>query len=353
MIEGSRTRLTVVGIVVLFLFSALFTRLWFLQVAESTSYTAAATENRVRVVYEPALRGQILDRNGRSLVTNEAVDVVTFDRSAKLSADETKLVYARLASVLQLPDKEVKERIEDNPKVSQFAPIPVQLPVSQEVRTYVEEHRRDFPGVDVKRVAVREYPNGSLAAHLLGYVGEINGEELKAHAAEGYHLGDVIGKDGVEAMFESVLRGTPRRLELAVDNQNHVVSVVKDRPAVPGKDVQLTIDLDVQRVAEESLAQGMDGARAFRNASNAQRYENFHAGAGSTVVLDSTDGSVVAMASAPTYNPSEFVGGISNEDFKKYNDDPNKPLINRAIQGLYAPGSTFKLITSIERKSVV
>ncbi len=347
MIEGSRTRLTVLGIVVMFLFSALFTRLWFLQVAESTSYTAAATENRVRVVYEPALRGQILDRNGRPLVTNEAVDVVTFDRSAPLSADETTLIYARLADALDLPVKEVKQRVETNTRVSQYAPIPVQIPVSQETRTYIEEHRREFPGVDVKTVAVRKYPNGTLAAHLLGYVGEINGDELKSHSGEGYRQGDLIGKDGAEEMFESVLRGTPRRLELSVDNQNHVVGVVEDRPAVPGKDVQLTIDLDVQRVAEESLAQGMDGARAYRNVSNTSKYEQFRAGGGSTVVLDSTDGSVVAMASAPTYDPGEFVGGISVEAFQKYKDNPNNPLINRAIQGLYAPGSTFKLITSI------
>jgi penicillin-binding protein 2 len=346
-IEGSRTRLTVLGIVVVFLFSALFTRLWFLQVAESTSYTAAATENRVRVVYEPALRGQILDRQGRPLVMNEPVDVVTFDRSAKLSTDEKTLVYARLADVLDTTVKRVKDRIENNTRVSQYAPIPVQIPVSQETRTYIEEHRPEFPGVDVKTMAVRKYPYGSLAAHVLGYVGEINGDELKSHSGEGYHQGDLIGKDGVEEMFESVLRGTPRRLELSVDNQNHVVGVVSDRPAVPGKDVQLTIDLDIQRIAEESLAQGMDGARAYRDYANSATFERFRAGGGSTVVLDSTDGSVVAMASAPTYDPGEFVGGISVEAFQKYKDDPNNPLLNRAIQGLYAPGSTFKLITSI------
>jgi penicillin-binding protein 2 len=346
-IEGSRTRLTVLGIVVMFLFSALFTRLWFLQVAESTGYTAAATENRVRVVYEPALRGQILDRNGRPLVTNEPVDVVTFDRSAPLSDDETTLVYARLADALDLPVKEVKQRVENNTQVSQYAPIPVQIPVSQETRTYIEEHRPEFPGVDVKTMAVRKYPNGTLAAHLLGYVSEINGDELKEHTGEGYRQGDIIGKDGVEKMFESVLRGKPRRLELSVDNNNNVVGVVKDRPAVPGKDVQLTIDLDVQRIAEESLAQGMDGARAYRNVSDTSRYENFRAGGASTVVLDSTDGSVVAMASAPTFDPGEFVGGISVEAFQKYKDNPNNPLLNRAIQGQYAPGSTFKLITSI------
>lgn len=346
MIEGSRTRLTVLGIVVMFLFSALFTRLWFLQVAESTNYTAAATENRVRVIYEPALRGQILDRNGKPLVTNEATDVVTFDRSAKLTSSEEKHTFERLAVTLGIPVKDVKQRVEDR-QLSPYAPSPVQTEVSPEVRTYIEEHRPDFPGVDVKRVAVRHYPNGSLAAHLLGYVDEIQPDELKAHAGEGYHQGDLIGRDGVEAMFESVLRGRPRRLVLAVDNLGRVVGTVKDRPAVPGKDVQLTIDVDIQRVAEESLEQGMEGARDYRNVSNSGKYELFHAGAGSTTVLDATDGSVVAMASLPSYDPNEFTNGISAADFQKYKDNPNNPLLNRAIQGLYAPGSTFKLITSI------
>jgi penicillin-binding protein 2 len=345
-IEGGRTRLTVLGIVVMLLFSALFTRLWFLQVAESTSYTAAATENRVRVIYEPALRGQILDRNGKPLVENMATDVVTFDRSAKLTSDETKLVYERLATVLQIPARKVRHRVEDNQRVTRYAPVPVETEVTPEVRTYIEEHRPDFPGVEVKRIATRHYPHGTLAAHVLGYVGEINRKELRIHKSDGYRQGDLIGKDGVESMFESVLRGTPRRLELAVDVNGRVVGTVSDRPAVPGKDVQLTIDLDIQRIAEESLAQGMEGARGHRTV-NQNKYERFNAGAGSTVVLDSTDGSVVAMASLPSYDPNTFNDGLTLQEFKTLDEDPNHPLVNRAIQGLYAPGSTFKLITAV------
>jgi penicillin-binding protein 2 len=254
LIEGSRTRLTVLGIVVMLLFSALFTRLWFLQIADSTSYTAAATENSVRVLYEPALRGQILDRNGKPLVENVPEDVVTFDRSAMVTPDEKKLTVAGLATQLNAPAKEIENRIDNNIQVSQFAPVPVATGVPPELRTYIEEHRASFPGVDVKRVAVRNYPNGALAANLLGYIGEINGRELAAHVHEGYRPGDLIGKDGVEEMFESVLRGTPRRLEVAVDNQGRVVGTINDRPAVPGKDVQLTIDVDIQRATSETRA---------------------------------------------------------------------------------------------------
>ena len=347
MIEGSRTRLTVLGIVVMVLFSALFTRLWFLQVAESTSYSAAATENRVRVIYEPALRGRILDTQRRPLVENRAVDVLTFDRSAQLTSAERKLTLGRLAAQLGVSVKEVNKRIDDV-RVSPYAPVPIQSDVDPAVRTYIEEHRTEFPGVDVKRAAIRYYPNNELAAHLLGYVGEINERELNARKNEGYRAGDLIGKDGVEAMFESVLRGTPRRIELAVDNLGRVVRTIEDRPAVPGKDVQLTINLDTQRIAEESLAQGMEGAKSFQNVSQRGGFERFHAGAGSVVVLDARDGSLVAMASAPTYNPNDLANGISPQEFGALKDPAtNAPLINRSIQGLYAPGSTFKLVTSV------
>jgi penicillin-binding protein 2 len=344
-IEGSRSRLAVLGIVVMFLFSALFTRLWFLQVADSTEYSAAATENRIKVVYEPALRGQILDRNGKPLVENVATDVVTFDRSARLTSTQRTQTIDRLGLILGMPIKKVNEAI-NNEHVSPYAPVPVATEVSDEARTYIEEHRDEFPGVDVKRVAVRNYPNGPLAAHLLGYVGSITGDELKARAKEGYRQGDLIGKDGVELMFESVLRGKPRRLELAVDNRGRVVRTVRDRPAVPGKDVKLTIDVDIQRVAEESLAQGMDGARSIQ-APNQTRYEQFRAAGGSVVALDATDGSVVAMASAPSYDPAVFNQGLTPDEFKALRDDPGNPLVNRAIQGLYAPGSTWKLITAV------
>jgi penicillin-binding protein 2 len=346
-IEGSRTRLTVLGIVVMVLFSALFTRLWFLQVAESTSYTAAATENRVRVIYEPALRGRILDAGRRPLVENRAIDVLTFDRSARITDQQRRTTIGRLAALLGVTEKEINKRI-DNKQVSPYAPIPIETNVKPEVRTYVEEHRPEFPAVDVRRTAIRYYPNNEIAAHLLGYVGEINERELKARKHEGYRPGDLIGKDGVEEMFESVLRGRPRRLKLAVDNLGRVVRTIEDRPAVPGKDVQLTINLDTQRVAEDSLNQGMDGAKGFQNVGERGRFERFRSGAGSVVVLDAHDGSVVAMASKPSYNPNDLANGISPQEFGALKDEAgNAPLINRSIQGLYAPGSTFKLITSV------
>src|SRR4030081_143898 len=172
-IEGSRARLPVIGVIVMFLFSALFARLWFLQVASDTNYAAAATSNRTRIVYEPALRGRILDRNGKPIVDNTPVDVVTFDRQKPMPAAKRNLVLGRLGEQLGLSVKEIEKRIDD-PRISPFAPARVATGVPPEVRTYIEERQTDFPGVNVVRAAVRSYPNGPLAANMLGYVAEIN-----------------------------------------------------------------------------------------------------------------------------------------------------------------------------------
>jgi penicillin-binding protein 2 len=346
-IEGSRTRLTVIGVVVMFLFSVLFARLWFLQVASGSSATAAATGNSVRVIHEPALRGRILDRNGTPIVDNQPVDVITLDRSRPAEPAERARVVGRLAELLGVSATEVKERIDD-PRASPFTPARVAVGIRPEIRNHLEEREADFPGVEVVRTAVRAYPNGPLAANLIGYVAEINRDELKAHAEDGYREGDLIGKDGVEQMFEAVLRGTPRTLRVEVDSRGRVIDTVEERKAVAGKDVQLTIDVDGQRVAEQSLAQGMEGARDAQDQGEERRFQTYRAGAGSVVVLDPNDGSIVAMASNPTYDPSQFVAGITPEQYEMLNKPgSNFPLVNRAVSGLYAPGSTFKLFTAL------
>ncbi|HKH26155.1 MAG TPA: penicillin-binding protein 2 [Acidimicrobiia bacterium] len=347
MIEGSRLRLTVIGVIVMFLFSALFARLWFLQVASDDNYAAAATSNRIQVMYEPALRGRIVDRNNRPIVDNQPVDVVTFDRHKQMTPAERKLVVGRLAAQLDVTSEEIEKRIDD-PRASPFGPVRIATAIPPEVRTFLEEREAELPGVKVVRTAVRAYPNGPLAANLLGYISEINADELEAHKDEGYREGELIGKDGVEQTFEGVLRGTPRRLKVEVDSRGRVVRTIEERKAVPGKDVKLTLDIDVQRMAEQSLAQGMEGARRLQDQNEKQRFESYRAGAGAVVALDPNDGSVVAMASNPTYDPRQFSSGITPEEFQLLSrPDSNFPLVNRAVQGLYAPGSTFKPFTAI------
>ena len=348
MTEGiPRFRLSIIGIIVLALFSALFVRLWFLQVAASSEAAEAATRNRVRIVREPAIRGRILDAQGRVLVGNDVADAVTFDRSVPITVDEKELVIGRLAELLGVDTKQIENTIDD-PRVAPFAPVPVAVDVPIETITYIVEHKEEFTdAVDTGPLAFRYYPHGNLGAHALGYVGQINPDELEALRDQGYRQGDLIGKSGVEQMFESELRGEPRIQRLEVDSRGRVVRVAEDRPPVAGKDVQLTLNLDVQRVAEESLRQGMEGAHGLR-CVNEDSAQSCRAGAGSVTVLNATDGSVVAMASAPDFNPAEFGAGIPSETLEAFQrPESGFPLLNRSVQGTYAPGSTWKPISAL------
>lgn len=336
-----RLRLAVVGVVALSLFFALFSRLWYLQVIDTVEFQRAAANNQVRILYSEAPRGRILDRNGKVLVDNRvSVAITVAQRTTKDHPD----TIPKLAALLGISEAELEERIAD-PKASPYKPVPVALDIPDEMAVFLREHSRAFPGVEVAQLALRNYPAGPVAAHLLGYVGEINDTELEERKRSGYRLGDSIGKTGVERIYETELRGEPGVVKLEVDSEGRVLRTLAEQPPVRGNDLQLTLDLDVQRVTEESLLRGLERARERKDRENK---EPFKAPAGSAVVLNPQDGSVVAMASYPTYDPSEFTRGISVERFRQLNDPANHaPLNNRAIYGQYAPGSTFKLITAL------
>jgi penicillin-binding protein 2 len=343
--ETSRVRLSVIGIVVLSLFAAMFSRLWYLQVMDTAKFQSIATRNRVRIVHEEAPRGLILDRKGRPLVTNRSSLAITVSR-AELKGKEDD-VTPRLAALLGISKEELSRRIND-PRFSPYKPVPVATDVDKDKVVYVKEHAPDFPGVDALALAERSYPKGALAAHLLGYVGEINDTELKdrKNHNKAYRLGDSIGKSGVELTYEDDLRGTPGETKYQVDASGNVLGPpLGSIPPEQGHNLQLTIDLDVQQLAEDSLAQGLDAARRTFDKDNKK---NFVAPAGSVVVMDPRDGSVLAMASNPTFDPTSFINGIKPDVFAAM-QDPNShfPLTNRVIAGQYAPGSTFKLVTSV------
>jgi penicillin-binding protein 2 len=342
MIEGnSRFRLGVVGIVVFTLFAALFARLWFLQVADSQGYAAQTERNRVRLVKDPPVRGSIIDDKGNVLVQNTLVDEVTVKRG--LTPEQTDITATNLARVLLTTKKAILGDLA-SPQFSPYEPVVVAKQIDFDSLVYIEEHPDLFPGVEATRRTTRLYPNGDLAGHLIGYVAAINKDELRIHKGEGYGQSDQIGKQGVEQLFESELRGVPRTRKLEVDSRGRFVQVLSDTPAQAGHDVQLTIDLGVQKVAEDSLAQGMAGARSLHSSTGG----NLKADAGAVVVLNAQDGSVVAMASAPSEPVDKFTNGIPAAEFQQLTDpSAHYPLINRAIQGQYAPGSTFKPFTSI------
>lgn len=339
--DVSRLRLGVLGVVVLSLFATLLARLWYLQVLAAPQLGEEAKLNSVRLVATEAPRGRVLDRSGRVLVDNRVVAAVVVDRLAVV--DDATLL-PRLAVVLGVPVIDLQRRVEDA-RYSQYKPVPVLEDVPKPKVIYLREHQEEFQGVSVEQLAQRSYPNGDVAAHLLGYVGEINDEELAPRRALGYRPGDSIGKLGVELAYEEVLRGTPQVEKLQVDSTNHVLRSLGLQRGVPGRDVVLTIDLEVQKVAEEALREGL---RTASEAWDPEQLKRFIAPAGAVVVLDPRDGTLLAMASAPTYDPREFVNGISVPTFGALNDPANHyPLNNRAIQGLYAPGSTFKMVAAL------
>lgn len=358
--SSARLRMSVLAAVAFALFMALFARVWFLQIMSEQEFVALADGNTERSVVELAPRGRILDAQGRILVNNRPSIVITIDKEIiaanNVSGEELDDLFFQLADEISATGKLTKvaeiEAAYDSDRFGPFAEVPVVRDVSEGLQTYLAERSHEFPGVNSQVVLVRSYPYGELAAHMLGYVGALNEAEFAAKTEKGhpkqYQPNDEIGKSGVELFYEDQLRGTPGFREIEVDRFSNVVAVLTKTDPIAGSDVRLTIDIDVQALAEEELADGLSRARAQEVILfNDQEPPEYHAPAGAVVILDPSNGDVVAMASYPTYDPGLFVNGIAVEDFEALNDAENDlPLLNRAIQGEYAPGSTFKPFTT-------
>lgn len=356
--SSPRLRLSVLGIVVLGCFVALFARLWYLQVVASETLTLEAAANRYREVSVEAPRGRILDVKGRILVDNRTSLVVTVDRRelADLPAEERSALAGRLAETLTrfgTPTKvaSIERRIAD-PQYDPVQPVPVAIDVPEDLLVHLSERSDDFPAVEVERESVRAYPYGALAANIVGYVGRISAERLESATpgvdpetgvVKAYEPSSNIGLAGIELTYEDDLRGTPGTQTIEIDARNRPVRVVGSTPARPGSDVQLNIDIDVQLRAEQVLVAKLDALRGTAQRDGVRRA----APAGSVVVLDPNNGAVAALATYPTYDPSEFVNGISDERYAQLSDvDGVSALVDRSISGQYSPGSTFKLVTA-------
>ena len=326
-------RFGVLGVVVLIVLGSLTARLWGMQVLSGSTFAAAAEGNRIREVSLPATRGRILDIKGRPLVTNRPVMAVT--APATISEDTT--LVAHLSSVISVPVDEILTRLASY-KAERLAPRVLKLDVPMQTAAYLAEHSADFPGIAVEESAVRVYPGGSLAAHVLGYTGEISESQLTSGAPLGAKVGDIVGKSGVEAFYDNVLQGEKGFRRFEVDNMGRVTSVLAEGAPRAGQDIKLTIDKDVQKVTEKALADAI---------TEAHRQGFTHAKGGAAVVLDVKTGAVVAMASAPTYDPAIFLGGITQAKWDALNAKSSEyPLNNRAIQAAYAPASTFKAVVA-------
>jgi penicillin-binding protein 2 len=341
-------RLTFLTVIVIGLFVALFSRLWFLQVLAGDRYVELADTNRLRTVVTEAPRGRILTSDGEELVKNRPALTISAERQLLLDSndqprgEEAERVLDRLSDLLQLDRAEIVERLTSR-RYSPFRAVPVAFDVAPEVVFVVREQQELFPGVVAEMLPVRTYPHGTMAAHMVGYLGEISESELADPAFADYRGGDLVGRGGLEEVYEPDLRGTEGQRVLEVTAQNAVVEVISEREPVQGNDLVTTLDLDLQ-VAVERLLEG--GIVASRNEIHTASGRNLPSTGGSAIVLDPRDGSILAMASYPSFDPREFVGGVTQAYWAEITDPENStPLFNRPIQAAHPPGSVFKTVT--------
>jgi penicillin-binding protein 2 len=341
-------RLTFLTVIVIGLFVALFSRLWFLQVLAGDRYVELADTNRLRTVVTEAPRGRILTADGHELVKNRPALTISAERQLLLDGTgeprgpDAELVLERLSDLLQLERAEIVERLTSR-RYSPFRAIPIAFDVAPEIVFAVREHQELFPGVVAEMLPVRTYPHGTTAAHMVGYLGEISEAELADPAFADYRGGDLVGRGGLEEVYEADLRGSEGQRVLEVTAQNAVVEVISEREPSQGNDLVTTLDLDLQLAVERLLA---DGIVASRSEIHTASGRSLPSTGGSALVLDPRDGSILAMASYPTFDPREFVGGVTQGYWAEITDPENQtPLFNRPIQAAHPPGSVFKTVT--------
>jgi penicillin-binding protein 2 len=331
MSKGIALRIAIFGGVALVLFAILFFRLWFLQILNGDQYLAEANNNRTREFRVSAPRGNILDREGDTLVTNR-VSLALQVNPQKLPEDEARKreELTQLAELTHTTLPRLRRAMRKELKLAPGLPVTLRRDVGNYLVYYLEENKNRFPGVDVERVFVRSYPKETFAAHILGSVGEVTEEDLEEARYRGLEAGDFIGQDGVEDTYDKFLRGKPGVTRIQVDAFGQPTAggrLVSQRP-VPGDNLELTINGDVQSAGEAAL--GSFGLR------------------GAFVTMDVHTGEILGMASFPTYDPSELTPPLSQSQVDAlYRDEVLAPLTNRAIAGLYPSGSTFKVITAL------
>ena len=325
-----RRRMVVTGLLSVCCFLALLTRLVHLQVAERPAYAARAEANRWRAIPVEAPRGRILDRSGRVLADSRSAWRVRLDR--RVPGGERPALLERLAPLLGVSAVDLAGRVAD-PAAEPVEPVTLLDDAPEDVVVALRERQAEWAGVEIDSHPIRRYPHGALAAHVLGTLG----------AASGAGQVGRRGASGVEVAQDGALTGRAGETRIEVDSAGRPVRTVAVRGPEPGRDVQLALDLDVQAAAEQALADGIAAARGGRTGTS-----GLAAPAGSVVALDVRDGSVVALASAPTFEPAALAGRIPAAAWAALHDPAaHAPLTNRALQGLYAPGSTFKPVTAL------
>lgn len=316
------SRLVWLSVFAMAVFFLLLMRLWYLQILNAGDFLALSENNRLRLVPVAAPRGAILDRNGKVLVGNSAsfsVGVIQQD------VKDRDTLLSRLARLLGADIAELTEKWEKGKKRAKFYPIFLASGITRDQVELIEENRLHLPGVDIEMKPIREYPNGMLASHLLGHIGEISEEELERAEFGDYHAGDYVGKGGVERSWEKKLHGVDGGRKIEVDAHGRVLRTLSENSSTVGNTLMLTIDLDVQKRAEAA----------------------FGGQAGAAVAMDVNTGEILAFVSNPGFDPALFTRRMPPEQWKAYLEDKRHPLENKALKGQYPPGSTFKIITAL------
>lgn len=297
--------------------------LWRLQVLHTDYYSSMAEQNRIKEVPILAPRGKLLDREGRAIVDNYP------SFSALLLRSQGKISDANLdaiASGLHMDAADLKTHVKRLSSMPGYQPIFIKYDITPDELAFIESHRNEFPELDTITVHRRLYPKNGFMAHVIGYVGEVSEDMLNNPRFELYNSGDVVGQSGVEAEYNDMLMGKNGSRRVLVNSKGKEVGELGDTPAVPGKPLQLTIDLDLQIAAEEVLGDNKNGA---------------------IIAMDPKTGEILAMVSRPAFDPNAFAVRITSKEWNALMTDPGKPLLNKAIQAQLAPGSTFKIIMSV------
>ncbi len=331
-------RLQIIYYIAIVIFAALIARLWYLQVMNSGGFAERARANRIRVIPIPAPRGTIYDRNGKVLVTSKSSYNIVLSR-ADVKDSEFPQIADLLAQHMEIDRQWLAKRFEDARFEAKHESIVIKELASENDLAWVEAHEYEYPMIRAERAPQRLYLYGQLAAHALGYVGEVSPEELKKpngpfSKEKGYKLGDIIGKFGIERTYNDILMGKDGERRVLVDSRGRIQpkGVIEVIDPEPGRDLYTTLDLDIQRAAEAQT-------------------DTMPAGRGAIAVMDPNNGEILAMASRPAFDPNIFSQRAKTpegkDEIRELQTDEERPLFNRVIQGQFPPGSTWKLMTSV------
>jgi penicillin-binding protein 2 len=343
-------RVAVLSGIALVMFAIVFLRLWYLQVLTGEQYVQQANANRARELPIPAPRGQILDREGQSIVASRTTNAVQIVPSALPPEGHPRLaLYRRLGTLLGMSARHIEALVVKGRTSVPYAPVTIKTDAGKSVLTVLAERQNDFPGVEQQPVSIRAYPYGQMAAHVLGYVGQINKPELALRPFRGVQQGTVVGQEGLEFYYDRYLRGRPGVQRVEVNASGYPVPSTSLAPTSPraGYSLKVTLDLGLQKEGEKALLEGIERARAGGKPADA----------GGFVALDPRDGQVLAIGSYPSFDPNKFAKPLTKHEYEALqgkagaagpgSEPAPAPLTDRAVSGTYPTGSTFKPITAM------